>query len=93
MGDLRKAWMPWTAGDRFSSEEEWGRWLDRRLKVFGDLRMILLVLATGLLIVGYVLDRRPVMVLSVIPLALVLLLSVVIGKTEEALNQRNKPQS
>ena len=87
MEKLRKAWMPWKAADQFSKEESWTQWLQQRLKVFGDLRMLFLVLATGLLIVGYVLDRRPVMLLAVLPLAVVLLLSLAIGKTEEILNK------
>ena len=93
MEKIRKAWAPWAAAEQFTSEEAFADWLGHRLKVFGDIRMILLVLATGLLIVGYVLDRRPVMLLSVIPLALVLLLTLAIGKTETALNQTNKPQT
>lgn len=88
---LKKAWLPWTAADQFDSEEAFTHWLSRRLKVFGDLRMVLLVIATGLLIVGYVVDSRPVMLLAVLPLALVLLVTMAIGKTEEALNRTNNP--
>lgn len=91
MEKLRKLWLPWAAAAQFSSEEEYAAWLSRRLKVFGDIRMLLLVLAAGLLIVGYVLDQRPVMLLTVLPLVLVLLLSLAVGKTETALNQMNKP--
>ena len=87
MEHLRKAWLPWTAADRFDSESAFDQWLGCRLKVFGDLRMILLVAATGLLIVGYVLELRPVMLLSVLPLALMVGLTLAIGKTEEALNR------
>lgn len=93
MDKLRKVWLPWTAMDQFASEEEYSLWLSRRLKVFGDLRMILLVLATALLLVGYVLNKRPVMLATVAPLALVLLLSIAIGKTEESLSHMNKSQS
>ena len=87
MERLRKAWLPWTAADRFDSESVFGQWLSRRLKVFGDLRMILLVMATGLLIVGYVVELRPGMLLSVLPLALGLVVTLAISKTEEALNR------
>ena len=93
MENFREAWMPWTAADRFASEEAFGQWLQRRLKMFGDLRMILLILATGLLIVGYVLEKRPVMLVCVLPLALVLVLTLAIGKTEEVLHQINQTQS
>ena len=90
MEGFRKAWLPWTAADRFDSEEAFVQWLTRRLKVFNDLRMLFLVLATGLLIVGYVMELRPVMLLSVLPLALVLLLTLMIGKTEAAGGQTNQ---
>ena len=87
MERLRKAWLPWTAADRFDSESVFDQWLSRRLKVFGDLRMVLLIAATGLLIVGYVMELRPVMLLSVLPLVLMVGLTLAIGKTEEALNR------
>lgn len=87
MERLRKIWLPWTAADRFDSTDAFDQWLNSRLKVFVDLRMILLVAATGLLIVGYVVDLRPVMLLSVLPLALVLVLTLAVSKTEEALNR------
>ena len=84
---FRKHVLPWTAADRFDSEPAFGQWLRRRLKVFGDLRMVLLIAATGLLIVGYVMELRPVMLLSVLPLVLMVGLTLAIGKTEEALNR------
>ena len=90
MEGFRKAWLPWTAADQFGSEEAFDQWLTRRGKVFGDLRMLFLVLATGLLIVGYVVELRPVMLLSVLPLALVLLLTLMISKTEAAGSQTNQ---
>ena len=93
MEGLRKTWLPWTAAEQFGSDEAFAQWLDRRLKVFGDLRMLLLVAATGLLIVGYVMELRPVMLLSVLPLAPVLVLTLAISKTEEALNRTKKSQS
>ena len=93
MEQLRKAWMPWKTENHFPSQEAWDQWLQRRLKVFGDLRMVFLVLATALLLVGYVIDCRPVMLISVLPLGLVLLLTLAVGKTEETLNRTNKTQS
>jgi len=93
MKQLRKAWMPWTAADQFSAEEDYIRCLNRRLKVFGDLRMVLLVAATGLLVVGYVLSIRPVMLLAMLPLALMLPLTLAVSKTEEVLNRTNNPQA
>lgn len=89
MKHLRKAWLPWTAADQFPDREAFNLWLERRLKLFGDLRLLLLAAAAALLVVGYVLDRRPVMLASVLPLALVLGVSVLIGRTEEARDQNN----
>lgn len=86
---LRKAWLPWTAADKFPDRETFDQWLRRRLKVFSDLRMLFLAAATVLLLIGYVLDRRPVMLLCVLPLALVLVLSLAVIRTESALGQSN----
>lgn len=90
MEKIRKAWMPWTAAALFPSEEAFGQWLQKRLRRFGDLRMVLLIAATALLLVGYVMDRRPVMLLCVVPLLLMLPLSLAIGKTEQAIAKRTK---
>ena len=93
MEKLRKAWMPWTAAALFPSEEAFGQWLQKRLKRFGDIRMILLIAATVLLLGGYVLNRRPVMLLCTVPLLLMLPLSIAISRTEQAIAQRTKTQS
>lgn len=93
MENLRKAWMPWTAAALFPSKEAFGQWLQKRRKRFGDLRMVLLVVATALLLVGYVLDRRPVMLLCIVPLLLMLPLSLAISKTEQALTQESETQA
>jgi hypothetical protein len=82
MNALKKAWMPWTAADQFPSEEAFRQFLAKRLKRFDDLRVIALVLAAAFLIVGYVVDLRPIMLLTVLPLTATLLLTVAIGKTE-----------
>lgn len=89
MKHLRKAWLPWTAADDFPNQETFDQWLEHRTKRFHDLRLMFLAIATILLLVGYVLDRRPVMLMSVLPLALVLGLSLLIGKTEEARDLNN----
>ena len=87
MEKLRKAWMPWTAAALFPSEEAFGQWLQKRLKRFEDLRTLFLIVATALLLGGYVLDRRPVMLLCIVPLLLMLPLSLAVSKTERAINQ------
>ena len=93
MEKLRKAWMPWTAAALFSSEESFGQWLQKRLKRFGDLRAVLLVLATALLLGGYVLNRRPLMLGCILPLVMMLPLSLAIIRTEQAIAQHTKTQS
>lgn len=77
---FRKYYLPWTARAQFSSEEDFQAWLQKRLKRFSDLRMGALVLAAAALIIGYVLDSRPLMLLTIAPLAAVLLLSCAMEK-------------
>ena len=84
MNNLRKTWMPWTAARQFPSDEAFGQWLQKQLKFFGSLRLATLVLAAGFLVVGYVLDRRPILLLTILPLAGTLLLTKAIEKTEAA---------
>ncbi len=93
MEKLRKAWMPWTAAALFPSDAVFRQWLQKRLKRFDGLRMVLLILATALLLAGYVLDRRPVMLLCIVPLLLMLPLSFAISKTEQAIRQKDETQS
>lgn len=67
MRKLQKAWMPWTAADQFPSEAEFQTHLKQRLHVFDVLRKVMLVLASVCLIAGYVVDRRPIMLVTVFP--------------------------
>ena len=82
MNALKKAWMPWTAADQFPTEDAFRRFLQKRQKRFDDLRLVSLVLAAAFLIAGYVLELRPIMLLTVLPLAATLLLTVAISKIE-----------
>ena len=86
---FQKHFLPWTAADRFENGEAFQAWLRKKHKLFTDLRMLLLVPAAVFLIAGYVLDRRPLMVLTVVPLILVLLLSAALDKTEGAMDGQN----
>jgi hypothetical protein len=52
--------------------------------------MICLFPAMICLLAGYILDRRPIMLLTVIPLILVLLLSIGLDRIEKTLNGQNK---
>ena len=92
MNNLRKAWMPWTAGDQFPDQETFQQWLNKRLKRFDDLRILALVLAAATLLAGYILDRRPIMLVTILPLAAVLLLTILIHKTEAVREPTEKTQ-
>ncbi len=87
---LRKAFLPWTAGACFPSEEEYQAWLQRFCRVLTDLRAWMLAAAAVCLLAGYFLDRRPLMLLCIAPLVLVLLLSMALGRTEAVLENRNE---
>lgn len=83
---IRKFLLPWTAADCFDSEALFQAWLRQHCKRFADVRAILLVLAAICLMAGYFLNRRPMMLLTILPLALVLLLSMAIGRIETILD-------
>lgn len=82
-----KYFLPWTAASLFDTEEQFHDWLRRRCKWFTDVRIIFLLLAVVCLLIGYFLDRRPIMLLTIAPLALVLLLTMGIGKMEAVLGE------
>lgn len=90
MSLLRKIFLPWDAADCFDTEEAFRRWLQRCVKCYTDLRMLALVIAAACLILGYVMDLRPVMLCTIAPLALVLLFSVQLDKTEAELARLDK---
>lgn len=83
-----KKWLlPWTAAEQFKTEQEFQSWLKRRHRGFTDLRMVLLVIAAAVLLVGYVLDRRPVMLLTIIPLVLLLLATMALDQIEKRMGE------
>ncbi len=91
MSKLRKTWMPWTAADQVSSDEEFQALLDKQLKFFWTLRMVALFPAAICVLGGYLMENRPLMLASVVPLALILLFSKLMDKTEAAMpNQREQ---
>ena len=90
---IRKTFLPWTAEASFASREDYHRRLTKMHRLWDNLRIICLLLAALALIVGYVLDRYSVMVLTVLPLVLVLLLSLAITKIEAALDGQNKSET
>ena len=86
---LCKVFLPWTAGDCFPSEERFQVWLRKRHRSLADLRALMLALAAGCLLAGYFLDRSLLMRLTIIPLALVLLLSRAMARIEAVLGDQN----
>lgn len=89
---FRKFFLPWTASDCFETERAFQTWLRRRWRFFTDLRMIVLAVAVLCLLAGYFTSWRPLMLLTIVPLALVLLLSVALARMEAVLDGQNKSQ-
>ena len=89
---FRKFFLPWTASDCFETERAFQTWLRRRWRVFTDLRMVVLAAAVLCLLAGYIAGRRPIMLLTIIPLVLVLLLSVALARMEAVLDGQNKSE-
>ncbi len=86
-----KTFTPWLSRDCFDTDEAFFRWLARRKSVFATLRMVLIVLAVIPLLLGYVTDRRPIMLLTILPLALVLLLTVALERIDKVSGGQNNP--
>lgn len=82
---FRKLFLPWTAGDAFDCEDAFQSFLKKKHRLYTDLRMIFIVLAAIPLIVGYVMDLRSVMLLTIAPLLLVLALSAGLDQMEKQL--------
>ena len=88
---FRKLFLPWTVSDQFSSAGDYQAWLNIRHKELTDLRIFFLIPSAICLLVGYCMDLRPVMVLTVVPLALVLLISIMLEKTEAVMDGQDNP--
>ena len=88
---FRKLFLPWTVSDQFSSAGDYQAWLNIRHKQLTDLRIFFLIPSAICLLVGYCMDLRPVMVLTVVPLALVLLISIMLEKTEAVMDGQDNP--
>ena len=86
---FRKLLFPWTAADQFDTPEAFQDFLKTRQKQLTNHRMFWLLPAFLCLFVGYCLDLRPVLVLTVLPLVIVLLLSIMLERTEAAMNGQN----
>lgn len=90
---FRKLFLPWTAVECFPSEDAFSAWLQVCSKRFNDLRMICLFPAVGCLLAGYMLDHRPLMLLTILPLVLVLLLSIALEQIDRTLDGKNKTET
>lgn len=82
---FRKHVLPWTAGDAFESEVAFQAFLKKKYKLFTDLRMIFIVIAAVPLIAGYVMDLRPLMLVTIVPLLIVLAASAGMDQIEKHL--------
>lgn len=90
---FRKYFVPWTAAGCFETEDRFQDWLRRRYKGFTDLRAVFLVLAVVCLLTGYIFARRPIMLLTILPLALVLLCTMALGKIEALMDGQNNTET
>ena len=89
---FRKHILPWTASDCFRSEAEFQTWLQKKVTFFTNLRIFFLAIAAVCLLPGYILDQRPLMLLTIAPLALVLLVSIALDQIEKRLDGQNKTE-
>jgi len=87
---IRKHILPWTAAACFKTDEAFYSWLQKKHRFYTNLRMIFLVLAAACLLPGYLLEQRPIMLLTAVPLALVLLVSMALEQIEKRLDGQNK---
>lgn len=79
---LRLWFTPWAVPEQFSDAAAYRQYLARRCGRLRSLRMVLLVLAAACLVVGLALDRRPIMLLTTVPLLLVLAVSLAMDRME-----------
>ena len=87
---FRKLFLPWTVSDQFETPEEFQDFLKVSQKRLINHRIFWLIPSALCLVVGYCLDLRPVMVLTVLPLAVVLLLSILLDRTEAIMDGQDK---
>ena len=89
---IRKYFLPWTAVDCFETEAQYQDWLGKRYRTYTDARAVFLVLAAVCLLTGYFLDHRPIMLLAILPLALVLLSTMALSRTEAVMDGQNNTE-
>jgi len=89
---FRKHFLPWTAGDTFDSEEAFQAFLKKKQKLCTDLRIIFVLIAAAPLIVGYIMDLRPLMLVTIAPLLVVLAATAGLDQIEKRLPQPEEPE-
>ena len=89
---FRKHFFPWTLSDQFKTQEEFQDFLKVTQKQLINHRIFWLIPAAVCLLIGYCLDLRLIMILTVLPLTVVLLLSIALDRTEAAMNGQDKSQ-
>lgn len=90
---FRKLFLPWTMAHQFPCDTDFYAWLGTCSTRFNNLRMICLIPAAILLLVGYMMDNRPIMLLTILPLILVLLLTMALDRIDRTLDGQNNSQS
>lgn len=90
---FRKLFLPWTMASQFETETAFHTWLQACSTRYNNLRMICLIPAAICLLAGYIMDLRPIMLLTIVPLALVLLLSVAMDQIDKVLDGQNKTET
>lgn len=83
---LRKWFLPWTAEYLFSDDRQYQKWLQRRYASMRTARILCLLVAAVCLLVGYFLNRRPIMLLTTVPLLLVLGLTMAMEQMEAVMD-------
>lgn len=90
---FRKLFLPWTLASQFETEAAFHTWLQACSTRYNTLRMICLIPAAICLLTGYVMDLRPIMLWTILPLTLVLLLSVAMDQIDKTLDGQNKTET
>ena len=85
--------IPWTARQYFTDAAQFQRHLACCRRVAQATRTLCLLLAAVLLLGGYFLNRRPLMVLTVVPLLLILGLTAAMEQIEAAMDGQDNEQS
>lgn len=94
MRDFLRKWLtPWAASDLFSEEAAFAQFLSRRHRSAQSWRMLWLVVAAGCLLLGVVLDRRPIQLLTAVPLLLVLACTVAMERMEAVMDRQDHTKS